>query len=170
MESKGNKMATLSINDVKYREDLYPRVQDGDDLLLVTLRFLDQLKLDARIINELFPFHPSLKQSKYRKDVLQFFGRSCFICKYSFFVDVHHVQHQAKGGSDRIDNLVTLCPNHHKEWHYLENTFFNVTIKDAYNYNRPGYTLNMDWQIPDFVMRNKIPPFFIRLLQIAMEN
>lgn len=29
----------------------------------------------------------------------------------------HHIKFKSQGGKDRLDNLVSLCPNHHREVH-----------------------------------------------------
>lgn len=36
------------------------------------------------------------------------------------FLEVHHVEHLARGGADAIDNVVALCPNCHRRVHVLE--------------------------------------------------
>ena len=38
-------------------------------------------------------------------------------CTHSHFVDGHHVEHWAKGGETRLDNLVLLCRHHHRLVH-----------------------------------------------------
>jgi hypothetical protein len=34
------------------------------------------------------------------------------------YVEVHHLIMMAKGGPDTLENMVCLCPNHHRELHY----------------------------------------------------
>lgn len=44
-----------------------------------------------------------------------------FLDKYGTpFLEVHHIHHLSKGGSDTIENVVALCPNCHRKIHYLE--------------------------------------------------
>jgi hypothetical protein len=38
-------------------------------------------------------------------------------CHESQYVDAHHIQHWADGGETSLDNLVTLCRNHHRQLH-----------------------------------------------------
>src|SRR5438874_13655310 len=38
-------------------------------------------------------------------------------CENHRFVDAHHVQHWARGGETRLDNLVLLCRRHHRLVH-----------------------------------------------------
>jgi 5-methylcytosine-specific restriction protein A len=33
-------------------------------------------------------------------------------------LEVHHVRHLAKGGSDTISNAISTCPNCHRDLHY----------------------------------------------------
>ena len=35
------------------------------------------------------------------------------------YLEVHHIQWLSKGGEDKIDNIVALCPNCHKKMHIL---------------------------------------------------
>ena len=39
---------------------------------------------------------------------------ACSICDLSF---VHHIKFKSQGGSDRPDNLITLCEKHHEQLH-----------------------------------------------------
>lgn len=34
------------------------------------------------------------------------------------YLETHHLVPLAEGGLDRINNVVALCPNHHREAHY----------------------------------------------------
>jgi len=35
------------------------------------------------------------------------------ICGFDITVAVHHIMPRSEGGSDELDNLIVLCPNHH---------------------------------------------------------
>ncbi len=56
---------------------------------------------------------PSLRRALEHRD------RGCRFpgCLCTRFVDAHHIEHWADGGSTRIDNLVLLCRNHHRLVH-----------------------------------------------------
>ena len=41
----------------------------------------------------------------------------CYLCGYSDVIDRHHIIHQADGGSDRVENIIFLCPNCHAKAH-----------------------------------------------------
>lgn len=38
----------------------------------------------------------------------------CAICGFDMVTDIHHITPKSKGGTDNFDNLITLCPNHHR--------------------------------------------------------
>lgn len=38
-------------------------------------------------------------------------------CQSRRFVHLHHVREKSKGGSDSVDNLVTVCASCHRTWH-----------------------------------------------------
>lgn len=38
---------------------------------------------------------------------------SCRICGFDLAVHAHHIVHRKNGGTTAIENLITLCPNHH---------------------------------------------------------
>lgn len=43
-------------------------------------------------------------------------GYRCRVCGFDVLVEVHHIQPRKRnggGGKDTLDNLITLCPNHH---------------------------------------------------------
>ena len=37
----------------------------------------------------------------------------CRECGFDVMVEVHHIHQRQHGGDDNLDNLITLCPNHH---------------------------------------------------------
>lgn len=158
------------MNSDLFDSSTYPTILSDSDLIVATLKFLDRVGVSVVAVDGLLVGNPSLSTRSYRDKVLNLFGNKCFVCGYSAFVDVHHVTHKVRGGLDRIDNLVVLCPNHHKEWHYIENTFF-AGIGEAKDMNgRVNRAIKMDWQIPEFVLRNNIAPFLIQLARLATEK
>ena len=40
-------------------------------------------------------------------------------CGYTEFIDIHHMNHWARGGRTDLDNLITLCGRHHNAVHEL---------------------------------------------------
>lgn len=45
------------------------------------------------------------------------YGDQCVICGFNAVTDVHHVVPRAAGGGNEIENLVVVCPNHHRMAH-----------------------------------------------------
>jgi 5-methylcytosine-specific restriction endonuclease McrA len=48
---------------------------------------------------------------------LQRDGAKCRLCGFDVVMHVHHIIHKARGGNNDLDNLITLCPNHHAMVH-----------------------------------------------------
>jgi len=44
-------------------------------------------------------------------------GMCCQVCSYNTVLQYHHVQFRENEGSDNLDNILALCPNHHQEVH-----------------------------------------------------
>lgn len=77
---------------------------------------------------------------------------SCRICGFDLAVHAHHITHRKNGGSSHVDNLITLCPNHHALAHagvlteqamrdalsspLPESRHLRVSAKHAINYRR----------------------------------
>lgn len=51
-------------------------------------------------------------QKKFGK-IYERFGGRCFVCGFSSCVEICHIKPRYLGGSDEMDNLLLLCPNHH---------------------------------------------------------
>lgn len=39
----------------------------------------------------------------------------------AIYLETHHIQPLSEGGSDAVENVIALCPNHHREAHFGEN-------------------------------------------------
>jgi Domain of unknown function (DUF222)/HNH endonuclease len=56
---------------------------------------------------------PAIRRALQARD-----GRCCFPgCENKRFLHAHHIRHWAQGGETRLDNLVLLCPRHHRFVH-----------------------------------------------------
>jgi len=42
------------------------------------------------------------------------YGASCAICGYTRFVEYAHIIPHSDGGAFSVDNIIVLCPNHHR--------------------------------------------------------
>jgi len=56
---------------------------------------------------------PGASFSNRRKAAKERDGNRCRICGFEHFVHVHHIKPRKLGGEHAIENLITLCPNHH---------------------------------------------------------
>ena len=52
-----------------------------------------------------------------RENARKYLGRKCLICGFDAFVETHHIVARRHHGSNNIENLIVLCPNHHKMAH-----------------------------------------------------
>jgi hypothetical protein len=60
--------------------------------------------------------------SHYRNKVRIRDSGRCRICRFALATHVHHIVPKSKGGKHAMDNLITLCPNHHAMAHAGELT------------------------------------------------
>ena len=44
-------------------------------------------------------------------------NKKCVLCGYDRVVQIHHIIQRSKGGSEKLSNLITLCPNCHRLVH-----------------------------------------------------
>jgi 5-methylcytosine-specific restriction endonuclease McrA len=49
-----------------------------------------------------------------KQEVLERDESRCLVCGFSECVDVHHIVSLANGGNSFPENLISLCPNHHR--------------------------------------------------------
>lgn len=49
-----------------------------------------------------------------QRQILNRDDHKCVVCGFNLVVDIHHIVRRKSGGKDTHDNLVTLCPNHHR--------------------------------------------------------
>lgn len=49
-----------------------------------------------------------------RLNAVKYFGAACMICGWDVIVDVHHIRPRRHAGTNDLDNLIVLCPNHHR--------------------------------------------------------
>lgn len=46
-------------------------------------------------------------------NLYKLWGGKCAICGFDEVIEVHHIVPRRIGGTDELDNLIVLCPNHH---------------------------------------------------------
>lgn len=106
---------------------------NGDCLLvrgLMAPEFIDQFELGKspkgtalrkETVASVFERSPQV-----RRYVLERAKGCCELCgakgfktsSGSIYLESHHIQPLSDGGDDSIDNVIALCPNHHREAHY----------------------------------------------------
>lgn len=67
------------------------------------------------------------KDKSYRKKCFRVHEKKCIICEEKNLVDVHHYNEDRT--DNREENLVPLCPTHHRYWH----SKFRKLIEDDVN-------------------------------------
>lgn len=65
-----------------------------------------------------------------RKQALERDGDKCKVCGWTLGLEVHHLMPRSLGGTNDLENLVTLCPNHHTEIHALGRQGFLEAYQD----------------------------------------
>lgn len=61
--------------------------------------------------------NPNFRHGKNRVaakwNAFRWYPKRCAICGFDVAVEIHHIRPIAKDGTNAIDNLIVLCPNHH---------------------------------------------------------
>ena len=88
-------------------------------------------------------------------------GRKCKRCAKAQNLHVHHRIAVQDGGTNAIDNLVTLCARCHKEWHYVEE-FYEIPF-DEWRVMPPYHLLyGVAAQILDFPTINHVVDYLMQ--------
>lgn len=88
-------------------------------------------------------------RKKVRKEIKEQVGEpSCYFCGFSEYVELHHLIPVSWGGLDEKDNLMWLCPNHHKLIHskicYLKYINGIYILINRHLNNKEIYPIDMD--------------------------
>lgn len=59
--------------------------------------------------------NPNWKEESYRSTCFLSHKKECVVCGENKIVEVHHLDEDKN--NNRIENLIPLCPTHHKYWH-----------------------------------------------------
>ena len=59
--------------------------------------------------------HGNWKEESYRSTCFFYHKKECVICKENNIVEVHHLDENSKNNNP--NNLIPLCPTHHRYWH-----------------------------------------------------
>lgn len=95
------------------------------------------------------------RDSKLISLIKKYRGASCQICGFnfiqkngSFYSEAHHLEQLSNGGLDISKNILILCANHHRQFHYgnvvvLEHTSNYITVRideEVFTCNISDYT------------------------------
>ena len=96
----------------------------------ISTRFVDQFSVDPQSAvppeRRMVTAKAFVRSTQVRRDALLRANGTCEWCSQRGFdmadgriyIETHHVIPLAAGGADTEDNVVALCPNHHREAHY----------------------------------------------------
>lgn len=117
---------------------------NGDCLLvrgLAAAPFIDQFELEKLPEGKAFRKETNTsvfeRSPQIRNYVLERAKGFCELCgekgfktsSGSIYLESHHIQPLSEDGSDSIDNVIALCPNHHREAHYgMDNEKFKQSL------------------------------------------
>lgn len=83
--------------------------------------------------------HNARRTHNIEPDLYKKLIEKCLICDFDKIVEIHHLDHDNKNSSK--ENLVGLCPNHHKMLHMKKHqkTIFNILKEKGYKVPTEGY-------------------------------
>ena len=70
----------------------------------------------------------------YRKICFKYHPKKCCICGFDHIVEVHHMD--CNKNNNNPDNLIPLCPNHHRMFHSRYRQLVSPLIEEYINNNR----------------------------------
>lgn len=124
LEKKGEKIFGKKIGEVSFLERLSKtREAKENDAISDLLAPPTGIQVPDRAVITGYSFK---RDSKVRNYVIQMAGGKCEYCQSetfavkggSNFLEAHHIIFLANQGKDSVDNVIALCPNHHREAHY----------------------------------------------------
>lgn len=88
-----------------------------------------------------------------REYVLHRDGHTCQACKGKSkdkVLNVHHIMHRTDGGTDKPDNLITLCATCHKAYHKGK---IELKVKPSREFKAEAFMTAVRWKLID-ILRN----------------
>lgn len=85
---------------------------DSEIKVLIDSRKIENLPLIENI-SKINYSRTGLNHNIYR-EIYSRFNAKCAVCGFDEIVEVHHLIPVKQGGSNEIENLVLLCPSHHR--------------------------------------------------------
>jgi 5-methylcytosine-specific restriction endonuclease McrA len=84
------------------------------------------------------------KWLKRKKECFERDDYKCQDCNSPFVLDAHHIIRRSRGGSDDLDNLVTLCRICHSRRHTEHQVRWTPGLKEAREAAAKGFNAVMD--------------------------
>lgn len=73
------------------------------------------------------------------KQLKELYNNKCQICQFTFkkdngdnYSETHHLIPLGHNGADKIENMVVLCPNCHRQLHYAKNNKYDIKYKEEH--------------------------------------
>lgn len=108
-------------------------------------RVLTSLQKRSQSKKKSLPDRQLVETQKFDRDIWlaealkAFYGYRCQVCGFSYtniygvsYAETHHITYLREGGSDTLENMIVLCPNHHRLVHATRAWFDRKSL--AYNY------------------------------------
>ncbi|QNK41579.1 HNH endonuclease [Caproicibacter fermentans] len=134
--------------------------QFGDDIMITdspqfNLRFAQDMDEDIDVPENETVEQKNTRVKRYQKLVNQLkriYGHKCQLCGHSFQMDngneyceAHHIKELSKNGSQDPRNVIIVCSNHHRMFHYARNS---IIIGDPINGERVIKIGEEEFKIP----------------------
>lgn len=98
---------------------------------------------DFKEIEKRQPLSKTIVYFKRNKEIVkslkELYDNKCQICQFTFkkdngenYSETHHVIPLGQNGSDKIENMVVLCPNCHRQLHYAKNNKYDIKYKEEH--------------------------------------
>ncbi len=73
----------------------------------------DSDSINSNLIKQQLRFKGITGGKRSYKLIYQKYQGKCMVCSFDEIVEIHHIIPRYLGGSDELENLALLCPNHH---------------------------------------------------------
>ena len=148
MEVEKSYPRIYSIDELDLYQNIGGKIIENNKLESIKDEVLEDIEIDNQIKRDFFEDFEELKNEsievqlsiikRYQRIVNQLkekHGYKCQICGYSFQMDNrkqycegHHIKELSKGGSQGPENVIILCANHHRMFHYSANSISSTEI------------------------------------------
>lgn len=131
-EQIGQRVHDISnINPAGYRDRLWAFINNNDRIVE---------KAPDKINWESVAAHKAIKRNPELPIVLkEIYGYKCQICGFDFrpdygmpYSETHHILWLSRGGVDHSNNMIVICPNHHRIIHEAQPEFDRRTLAFRY--------------------------------------